>query len=188
MCGPRRRPASYVSEAAVRPPCALRAAGGARGAHLPRWPTRRRGRRRPARACRDLHWPQRPDRPWQGGTGLATPSRWPHGGLSVCRVQQAGTHVSVQVLTQGWCSDRPVAAVLVRLMGDYMHAHAWRTVCNMHTPKRTSLERRQRAAEGQATGGQVTGDRGPRRRTQASPSWSWWRWWRRSRAWGHLRG
>lgn len=111
-------------------PCGFRVAGSASRARLPcRW-KRRRHRRPPPRVCSDLRQPQRPPRPRAGPP--QQPLRWRRrrGGLAAACTPagawQAGSCVSRELRARGQCSMRPSRDSEVGLVGDYMHAHAWR--------------------------------------------------------------
>jgi len=86
LTGPPGWLAGDASEAATRPPCALRAAASAPRACLPCWVKRRRRLQRRARTCSDLPPLQLPDLPPRQlpRQPAMVALRWPCGGLHAC--------------------------------------------------------------------------------------------------------
>ena len=117
LTGPPGWLAGDTSEAATRPPCALRAAASVPRARLPCWVKRRRLLLQRAHACSDLRPLQWPDLlPWQppGQPSMAA-LRWPCGGLHACGAWRTGSRVSGEVRPRGLCSARALRAMSVRV-------------------------------------------------------------------------
>ena len=145
---PRDGPTSGASVATLRPPCAVRAAGGASCAHALSRPNARvacSGRHVRTATCSHRNRPTGLD---SGRLGSAWWQR--SGGLNTCGARQAGLCESGEARLRGWCNVRPVTRTFVRV-SRWLDACMCICMSAFEMQKRTSLGQPLRAAERTAT-------------------------------------